>query len=99
MQKFSRRIEIIGDKIIKNKISLEEFRNVLSKIKWNELSLKFKMKLKERIKNVYERKNRKEIRERKKIERKDRYLWLLFNNQRRINENMNINISISEYQR
>ena len=70
MQKFSRRIEIIGDKIIKNKISLEEFRNVLSKIKWNELSLKFKLKLKERIENVYERIDRKEIRERKKIKRK-----------------------------
>jgi len=61
MQRFSVTVDRTADEIINGKNKLEILEDVLGKIEWNIIPLKFRHRLRERIKGVCIRINRKEV--------------------------------------
>lgn len=61
MQRFSVAVDRAADEVINGKTKLEILEEVLGKIEWNVVPLKFRHRLRERIEGVYIRINRKEV--------------------------------------
>jgi len=61
MQRFSVRVDRVADEVISGKTDVKNLQDVLSKIEWNLVSLKFRHRLQERIYVVYVRIDRKEL--------------------------------------
>lgn len=61
MQRFSVRVDRVADEVINGKTGVKNLQDILGKIEWNLVSLKFRHRLQERINRVYMRINRKEL--------------------------------------
>jgi hypothetical protein len=70
MQRFSGAANRVADMIIQNKVVNDIFQNILDKIQLDILSLRFRHRLKDRIKEIKMRINRKEIKYKAKTRKK-----------------------------